>query len=47
MLDNTLKQQLDAYLNNLVKPIQITVSTDDSAKSQEMVALAEEIASLS
>ncbi|MBU3069509.1 alkyl hydroperoxide reductase subunit F [Aestuariicella sp. G3-2] len=47
MLDNTLKQQLDAYLNNLVKPIQITVSTDDSAKSQEMVALAEEIARLS
>lgn len=47
MLDNTLKQQLDAYLNNLVKPIQITVSTDDSPKSQEMVALAEDIASLS
>lgn len=47
MLDNTLKQQLDAYLKNLVKPIQITVSTDDSAKSQELVALAEDIASLS
>ncbi|WP_439136071.1 alkyl hydroperoxide reductase subunit F [Pseudomaricurvus sp.] len=47
MLDNTLKQQLDAYLNNLVKPIHITVSTDDSPKSQEMVALAEDIAGLS
>ncbi|GAB3093298.1 alkyl hydroperoxide reductase subunit F [Aestuariicella hydrocarbonica] len=47
MLDNTLKQQLDTYLKNLVKPIQITVSTDDSAKSQEMVALADDIASLS
>lgn len=51
MLDTNLKQQLDAYLKNLVKPIQITVSTnnstDNSAKSQEMVSLADDIASLS
>ncbi len=47
MLDNALKQQLDTYLKNLVRPIQITVSTNNTPKSQEMVALADDIASLS
>lgn len=46
MLDSTLKQQLDAYLQRLVNPIELTVAVDDSAKSQELLALAQEIDSL-
>ncbi len=46
MLDNTLKQQLDTYLQNIVNPITVTVSVHDSAKGQELQTLSEEIASL-
>ncbi len=47
MLDTAIKQQLDTYLKNLVNPIEITVSTNDSAKAQELLSLAKEIAELS
>lgn len=46
MLDATLKQQLDAYLQRLVNPIELTVAVDDSAKSEELFALAKEIEAL-
>ncbi|MGB0664563.1 MAG: alkyl hydroperoxide reductase subunit F [Pontibacterium sp.] len=46
MLDSNLKQQLGAYLQHIVKPIEITVSTDGSAKSDELLELAREITAL-
>ncbi|WLD58582.1 alkyl hydroperoxide reductase subunit F [Salinispirillum sp. LH 10-3-1] len=46
MLDATLKQQLDAYLQRLVNPIELTVAVDDSAKSRELFELAKEIEAL-
>ncbi|WP_111642704.1 alkyl hydroperoxide reductase subunit F [Marinimicrobium alkaliphilum] len=47
MLDANLKKQLDTYLQNIVKPIEIRVSSDDSDKAKELQSLAEEIAGLS
>lgn len=47
MLDANVKQQLDAYLQKIVNPIEVTVSLDDTPKSQELNQLASEIASLS
>lgn len=47
MLDANIKKQLDTYLQNLVNPIAITVSVNDSAKAQELLSLATEIAELS
>ncbi len=47
MLDAKIKTQLDSYLQNLVNPIEITVSVNDSAKAQELFSLATEIADLS
>ncbi|PXF32524.1 NADH dehydrogenase [Pokkaliibacter plantistimulans] len=47
MLDANLKQQLRTYLQNLKSPVELVVSLDDSSKSQEMNALAQDIASLS
>jgi len=47
MLDTNIKKQLDTYLQNLVNPIVITVSVNDSAKAQELLSLAIEIAELS
>ncbi|WP_271274372.1 alkyl hydroperoxide reductase subunit F [Aliamphritea hakodatensis] len=51
MLDANLKSQLNTYLQNIVRPIEITVATDTSperqAKSQELLTLATEISSLS
>ena len=47
MLDANLKQQLDTYLQNIVNPIEIRVSGDNSAKSAELESLADEIAGLS
>ncbi|WP_430460364.1 alkyl hydroperoxide reductase subunit F [Thalassolituus sp. LLYu03] len=43
MLDSNLKQQLDAYLQRLVNPIELTVAVDGSAKSNELLELAKEI----
>ena len=47
MLDTHLKTQLDAYLKNIVSPIEISVSSDHSPKGQELQALAQEISQLS
>ena len=47
MLDNTLKQQLNTYLQYIKHPIEISVTANDSAKSAELQALAEEISSMS
>ncbi len=47
MLDDTLKTQLQAYLEKLVRPVQIVASLDDSPKSREMEELLGEIVALS
>ncbi|RNF51506.1 alkyl hydroperoxide reductase subunit F [Marinomonas hwangdonensis] len=46
MLEANLKQQLGTYLQNIVNPIEITVSKNGSAKSQELLELAREITEL-
>jgi len=46
MLEANLKQQLGAYLKNIVNPIEITVSTNGSEKSSELLSLAREITEL-
>ena len=47
MLDANLKKQLDTYLQNIVNPIELSVSTNDSPKGKELHALAVEIAEMS
>ncbi|MFA0813870.1 alkyl hydroperoxide reductase subunit F [Microbulbifer epialgicus] len=47
MLDANLKKQLDTYLENIVKPIEIRVSSDNSEKSKELETLVDEISGLS
>ncbi|AHL73569.1 alkyl hydroperoxide reductase [Stutzerimonas stutzeri] len=47
MLDSNLKSQLKTYLEKVTQPFEIVASLDDGAKSQEMLSLLEEIASLS
>ena len=47
MLDANLKQQLQAYLGRLTQPIEIAASLNDSDSSREMLALLQDIASLS
>ena len=47
MLDANLKQQLDTYLQNIVTPIEVSVSSDDSAKGRELEELGGEIIELS
>jgi len=47
MLDANLKQQLQAYLGRLTQPIEIVASLNDSDSSREMLALLQDIASLS
>ncbi|PCE22146.1 alkyl hydroperoxide reductase subunit F [Paraburkholderia acidicola] len=47
MLDANLKTQLKTYLEKLTRPIELVASVDDSAKSQELLALLNDIASLS
>ncbi|GAB1257042.1 alkyl hydroperoxide reductase subunit F [Aurantivibrio plasticivorans] len=47
MLDNQLKQQLSAYLQHIVHPIELHVRTGEDQKSKELSDLAEEIASMS
>ena len=46
MLDANLKTQLKAYLDKITRPIELVASLDDGAKSQELLALLNEIASL-
>jgi NADH-dependent peroxiredoxin subunit F len=47
MLDANLKTQLKTYLEKVTRPIEIVASLDDSAKSQELLALLSDIATLS
>ncbi|MGN6231743.1 MAG: alkyl hydroperoxide reductase subunit F [Trinickia sp.] len=47
MLDANLKTQLKTYLDKVTRPIEIVASLDESAKSQELLVLLNEIASLS
>jgi len=47
MLDAAVKTQLKAYMEKILMPIEITASLDDSDKSREMLALLQDVASLS
>jgi alkyl hydroperoxide reductase subunit F len=47
MLDANLKTQLKTYLEKVSRPIEIVASVDDSSKSQELLALLNDIATLS
>jgi alkyl hydroperoxide reductase subunit F len=47
MLDASLKEQLQAYLQRVVKPIELVASLDGSPTSREMQELLHEIAALS
>jgi alkyl hydroperoxide reductase subunit F len=47
MLDATMKAQLKAYLQNVVQPVVLVASLDESAKSAETLDLLREIAALS
>ena len=47
MLDVNIKKQLDTYLQNIVNPIEITVSVNETAKANELLSLAKEISELS
>ena len=47
MLDANLKNQLKAYLEKVVHPVDIVATLDDGDKSREMRALLQEIAELS
>ncbi|MBK3777973.1 alkyl hydroperoxide reductase subunit F [Azospirillum sp. YIM DDC1] len=47
MLDSNVKGQLKAYFDKITQPIELAASLDDGAKSQEMLALLQDIASLS
>jgi alkyl hydroperoxide reductase subunit F len=47
MLDASLKQQLQAYLERISKPIEIVASLDDSDASREMQELLQDVAALS
>jgi alkyl hydroperoxide reductase subunit F len=47
MLDASLKEQLQAYLQRVVAPIELAASLDDSPKSRDMQELLHEIAALS
>jgi len=47
MLDANLKNQLQTYLQNLKRPVELVVSADESKKYQELKSLANDIVSLS
>ncbi|ACG79134.1 alkyl hydroperoxide reductase, subunit f [Phenylobacterium zucineum HLK1] len=47
MLDDNLKAQLRAYLENIRQPVELVASLDDGAKSKELLELLEEIAAAS
>lgn len=47
MLDDTLKQQLKAYLERVTQPIEIVAALDGSAHSQELKTFLQEIEALS
>lgn len=47
MLDANMKSQLKAYLERLERPVEIIAFADDGAKSREMLALLDDIRTLS
>jgi NADH-dependent peroxiredoxin subunit F len=47
MLDDAIKTQLKAYLEKVVYPIEIIANVDGSEKSNEMLALVQDVAGLS
>jgi len=47
MLDTTVKKQLQAYLEKVVSPIEISACVDGGEKSREMLAMLRDIAELS
>ena len=47
MLDDSLRQQLQSYLQRLTRPVQLVATLDGGARSQELRALLEEIVGLS
>lgn len=47
MLDTSLKGQLQAYLERVIYPLEINASVDDSAHSQEMLNLLNDVVELS
>ncbi len=47
MLDTNMKQQLQVYLQKLQQPIEILAALDDSAASQQLWSLLQDIAALS
>ena len=47
MLDTAIKTQLQAYLERLVQPIELSASLDDSDTSRELLELLQEISTLS
>ncbi len=47
MLDINIKKQLETYLANLTRPIELHLSADDSNKGKELANLANEITALS
>ncbi|MDF7676669.1 alkyl hydroperoxide reductase subunit F [Neisseriaceae bacterium ESL0693] len=47
MLDDTLKSQLQAYLEHLTKPVELVATLDDSEGARDMLALLNEIQALS
>ena len=47
MLDANLKAQLKSYLERVTQPIEIVASLDDGAKSQELLALLQDVNALS
>jgi len=46
-LDITIKNQLQDYMTRLVNPIKLLANLDETASSQEMLEMLEEVASLS
>jgi len=47
MLDAKIRDQLKAYFERITQPVELVASLDDGAKSQELLSLLEDIASLS
>ena len=46
-LDITIRNQLQDYMARLVSPIKLLANVDESASSQEMLGMLEEVTSLS
>ena len=47
MLDDTLKNQLKAYLEYVTRPVEIIATLDESKGARDMLALLQEVEALS